>query len=254
MAEALEASRRTAPGRPPDQLAQERGERSSPATEAVSRPSGTSPNSLRSSSRTARSTNAAAGFIEATDWIVWQLTGVEAAAAAPSAIRRSGHPTRACPRRTTSKPQPPVSRGSTAKLGSDFCAPRHLCRRDPIADLAERLGLASRRSGRGRQRRLVRVGSRRRGRATGDARDRRRNLDLRHGRAPEEILVPGITGVVRDGILPGLYGYEAGSPPSATCSAGTSAPARRRARRARGAHDALEREAGDGSARAPPAW
>jgi L-ribulokinase len=27
---------------------------------------------------------------------------------------------------------------------------------------------------------------------------------------PEEIRVPGITGVVRDGILPGLYGYEAG--------------------------------------------
>ena len=27
---------------------------------------------------------------------------------------------------------------------------------------------------------------------------------------PEEIRLPGITGVVRDGILPGLYGYEAG--------------------------------------------
>ena len=29
---------------------------------------------------------------------------------------------------------------------------------------------------------------------------------------PEEILLPGITGVVRDGILPGLYGYESGQP------------------------------------------
>src|SRR5205807_5183316 len=27
---------------------------------------------------------------------------------------------------------------------------------------------------------------------------------------PREIRLPGITGVVRDGILPGLYGYEAG--------------------------------------------
>ena len=27
---------------------------------------------------------------------------------------------------------------------------------------------------------------------------------------PQEIRLPGITGVVRDGILPGLYGYEAG--------------------------------------------
>jgi L-ribulokinase len=27
---------------------------------------------------------------------------------------------------------------------------------------------------------------------------------------PKEILLPGITGVVRDGVLPGLYGYEAG--------------------------------------------
>jgi L-ribulokinase len=29
---------------------------------------------------------------------------------------------------------------------------------------------------------------------------------------PEEIRLPGITGVVQDGILPGLYGYEAGQP------------------------------------------
>jgi L-ribulokinase len=29
---------------------------------------------------------------------------------------------------------------------------------------------------------------------------------------PDEIRLPGITGVVRDGILPGLYGYEAGQP------------------------------------------
>jgi L-ribulokinase len=28
----------------------------------------------------------------------------------------------------------------------------------------------------------------------------------------DEVLLPGITGVVRDGILPGLYGYEAGQP------------------------------------------
>src|SRR5207247_10991640 len=27
---------------------------------------------------------------------------------------------------------------------------------------------------------------------------------------PDEIRLPGITGVVEDGILPGLYGYEAG--------------------------------------------
>src|SRR6202042_3861897 len=27
---------------------------------------------------------------------------------------------------------------------------------------------------------------------------------------PEETRLPGITGVVKDGILPGLYGYEAG--------------------------------------------
>ena len=39
-----------------------------------------------------------------------------------------------------------------------------------------------------------------------------RDLDLRHGGRPEEIRLPGITGVVRDGILPGLFGYEAGQP------------------------------------------
>ena len=43
-----------------------------------------------------------------------------------------------------------------------------------------------------------------------DVRDGDRHLDLRHGRRPVEVRLPGITGVARDGILPGLYGYEAG--------------------------------------------
>ena len=40
----------------------------------------------------------ARAFIEATDWIVWWLTGASAARAARPATRRCGHPTRACRR------------------------------------------------------------------------------------------------------------------------------------------------------------
>jgi L-ribulokinase len=62
---------------------------------------------------------------------------------------------------------------------------------------------------------------------------------------PEEILLPGITGVVRDGILPGLYGYEAGQPAVGDMLGWyvgelLDTPSGERGAR----HDALEHEAG----------
>jgi L-ribulokinase len=41
--------------------------------------------------------------------------------------------------------------------------------------------------------------------------------------ADREVLVPGIQGVVEDGILPGHFGYEAGRRRAATCSPGCCA-------------------------------
>ena len=47
------------------------------ATAARSRPSGSTPRRCRSSTRRRTSTQAAGRLIEAADWVVWQLTGVE---------------------------------------------------------------------------------------------------------------------------------------------------------------------------------
>ena len=56
-------------------LAQERGEPGSPATAADCPPSGSSPRACSCSRRTRRSTPRPSDWVEAADWIVWQLCG-----------------------------------------------------------------------------------------------------------------------------------------------------------------------------------
>ena len=77
-AEAVEAPRRPAAGRP-DQRARRTSaaSRGSPATAARSPRSGSSPRRCSCSRRTRRSTPRTDRWIEAADWIVWQLCGVE---------------------------------------------------------------------------------------------------------------------------------------------------------------------------------
>jgi L-ribulokinase len=188
---------------------------------------------------------AAERFLEATDWIVWQLTGVERRCSCAVSYKAFWSPDAGLP---PAEYFDAVSAGfssSLKKLGTDF-APLGTCAGTLRSDLAERVGL--------RADVAVAVG----------------NVDsfvsvpgagvmapgtfvtvvgtsicdmVLH---PEEILVPGITGVVRDGILPGLYGYESGQPAVGDMlgwyvGALLGLDASERARR----HDELELAAGD---------
>jgi L-ribulokinase len=155
--------------------------------------------------------DAADTFIEATDWIVWQLTGSERRCSCAVSYKAFWSPDDGLPSAAYFDSVSDGFSGSVEKLGSGF-APLGTCAGTLRSDLAERLGLRS------------------------DVAVAVANVDSfvsvpgagveRPGTFvtvvgtsicdmvvhPEEILLPGITGVVRDGILPGLYGYESGQP------------------------------------------
>jgi L-ribulokinase len=155
--------------------------------------------------------DAADTFVEATDWIVWQLTGTLRRCSCAASYKAFWSPDDGLPSAAYFDAGSTGFSRAVQKLGSDF-APLGTCAGMLRSDLAERLGLRSDVA--------VAVG----------------NVDsfvsvpgagvVRPGTFvtvvgtsicdmvlhPEEILLPGITGVVRDGILPGLYGYESGQP------------------------------------------
>lgn len=151
----------------------------------------------------------AATFIEATDWIVWWLTGSQRRQACTAGYKAMWSPDEGLPPVAYFEAAYPGFSAPAAKLGTEF-APLGTRAGTIRPKLAQRLGLPSSVA--------VAVG----------------NVDsfvslpgagveqpgvyvtvvgtsicdmLVH---PQEIRLPGITGVARDGILPGLYGYEAG--------------------------------------------
>ena len=158
------------------------------------------------------STRAADRLIEAADWIVWQLTGVETRERVHRrATRRSGRSTTASRRPTTSRRSTRASRASSTTR----------CRATSRS-IGERAG-GSRRS------------AQRAGQACGRDRRSRSRTSTPHVSVPAVgvtapgtmvavmgtsnchlllggrlALVEGMCGVVEDGIVPGFFGYEAG--------------------------------------------
>jgi L-ribulokinase len=155
--------------------------------------------------------DAADRFIEATDWIVWQLTGAERRCSCAVSYKALWSPDAGLPSAAYFDAVSNGFSGSAAKLGSDF-APLGTCAGTLRSDLAERLGLRSDVAvAVGNVDSFVSV--------PGAGVERPGTFVTVVGTSicdmvvhPEEILLPGITGVVRDGILPGLYGYESGQP------------------------------------------
>jgi L-ribulokinase len=155
--------------------------------------------------------DAAAYFIEATDWVVWQLTGRQRRSACPAAYKALWSEAHGVPGAEFFEAAYPGFSRPTEKLGGSFLA-LGTSAGSLRPELAERLGLP--------QNVAVAVG----------------NVDsfvsfpgagaegagtyvtvvgtsicdmVVHS---QEILLSGITGVAKDGIVPGSYGYEAGQP------------------------------------------
>ncbi len=152
---------------------------------------------------------AADRFIEATDWIVWHLTGAERRQSCTAGYKAFWSESEGLPPTEFFEAAYPGFGRPAEKLGSEF-SPLGTRAGTLRAELAARLGLPDSVA--------VAVG----------------NVDsfvsvpgagvqdpgiyvtvvgtsicdmVVH---PSEIRLPGITGVIKDGILPGLYGYEAG--------------------------------------------
>ncbi len=153
--------------------------------------------------------DAAYGFIEATDWIVWYLTGNERRQTCTAGYKAMWSPTEGLPAREYFEAAYPGFARPEEKLGSSFAA---LGTRagNLRPGVAERLGLP--------ESVAVAVGN-------VDSFVSVPGAGVEHPGAfvmvvgtsicdmvvdQREVRLPGITGVVKDGILPGLYGYEAG--------------------------------------------
>jgi L-ribulokinase len=153
--------------------------------------------------------DAAHGFIEGTDWIVWHMTGVERRQMTTAGYKALWSPDAGLPPVDFFEAAYPGFARPAEKLGDSFL-PLGARAGTLRPEIADKLGLPDSTA--------VAVG----------------NVDsfvsmpgagvsepgtfvtvvgtsicdmVVH---PQEIRLPGITGVVRDGILPGLYGYEAG--------------------------------------------
>lgn len=148
-------------------------------------------------------------FIEATDWIIWHLTGKQVRQSATAGYKAMWSPEEGLPPREYFEAAYPGFPDPAEKLGTEF-VPLGTKAGTLTAERAEKLGLT--------EGVAVAVG----------------NVDAWVSVpgagvtspatfvtvigtstcsmivSPDEVRLPGITGVVRDGILPGLYGYEAG--------------------------------------------
>jgi L-ribulokinase len=153
--------------------------------------------------------DAAAGFIEATDWIVWHLTGRECRQSCTAGYKAMWSQTDGLPPTAYFEAAYPGFDRPGEKLGSTF-APLGTRAGALSAPRAHVLGLTESVSvavgnvdsfvsvpGAGVQEPgtfVIVIGT--------------SICDMVLG--ADEVRLPGITGVVRDGILPGLFGYEAG--------------------------------------------
>jgi L-ribulokinase len=152
---------------------------------------------------------AATGFIEATDWIVWHLTGTECRQSATAGYKAMWSSEDGLPSDEYFEEAYPGFRHPAEKLGTQF-VPLGTRAGSVRAELAEKLGLgADVAVAVGNVDSFVSV--------AGVGIEQPGTFVMVVGTSicdmvvhPQEMRVPGITGVVKDGILPGLYGYEAG--------------------------------------------
>ncbi len=152
---------------------------------------------------------AAYGFIEATDWIVWHMSGTERRQTCTAGYKAMWSPTEGLPSAEYFDDAYPGFGPPEEKLGVSF-APLGTRAGSLRPDVAGRLGLPeSVAVAVGNVDSFVSV--------PGAGVEQPGTFVMVVGTsicdmivAPQEIRLPGITGVLRDGILPGLYGYEAG--------------------------------------------
>ena len=151
-----------------------------------------------------------AAFLEATDWIVWHLTGTESRQLCTAGYKAFYDPEAGgIPPAEYFEAAYPGFSDPQAKLGHEFAA---LGTRAGVVcdEIAQRLGLPAEVAvAVGNVDSFVSVpgaGVREPGVFVSVVGTSICDMVL----AQEEVRLPGITGVVRDGILPGLYGYEAG--------------------------------------------
>ena len=148
-------------------------------------------------------------FIEATDWIVWWLTGRESRQACTAGYKALWSPDAGLPSRDYFQAAYPGFDTPAQKLGRSF-VPLGTRAGALRPEAAESIGLpGSVAVAVGNVDSFVSV--------PGCGVDEPGTYVMVVGTsicdmvvAQEEVLLPGITGVIRDGILPGLYGYEAG--------------------------------------------
>jgi L-ribulokinase len=155
--------------------------------------------------------DASGGFIEACDWIVWYLTGNERRATCTAGYKAFWSPTDGLPSNEFFSAAYPGFDAPAEKLGTEFYPLGSQAGR-LRPELAEQIGLQpSVAVAVGNVDSFVSV-------AGAGVLDPTSFLIVIgtsicdvvvHG---EEILLPGITGVVKDGVIPGCYGYEAGQP------------------------------------------
>jgi L-ribulokinase len=149
------------------------------------------------------------GFIEATDWLVWWLTGQERRQMCTAGYKALWSPDAGLPSRDYFEAAYPGFETPGEKLGHTFL-PLGTRAGKLRPEAAEAIGLP--------ESVAVAVGN-------VDSFVSVPGAGVEHSGAyvivigtsicdmvvdPREVRLPGITGVVRDGILPGLYGYEAG--------------------------------------------
>jgi L-ribulokinase len=153
--------------------------------------------------------DAMSAFVEATDWIVWHLTGSLVRASCSAGYKACWSESDGLPSRDYFEAAYPGFPDPADKLGTVFLPPG-ACAGSLLAEVAERLGLNPGTA--------VAVGNVDSFVSVPGAGVRRPGVFLmvvgtsicdlvidRH-----ESRMPGITGVVEDGILPGFFGYEAG--------------------------------------------
>ena len=153
--------------------------------------------------------DAMSAFVEATDWIVWHLTGTLVRASCSAGYKAFWSASDGLPSAAYFEAAYPGFSNPTEKLGTSFVSPGQ-CAGTLRPEVADRLGLSTSVAvaagnvdsfvsvpGAGVQSPgvfLMVVGT--------------SICDLVIDR--QEARMPGITGVVEDGILPGFFGYEAG--------------------------------------------
>jgi L-ribulokinase len=149
------------------------------------------------------------GFLEATDWIVWHLTGRERRQRCTAGYKAMWSETDGLPSDAYFEEAFPGFSSPAEKLGTSF-EPLGACAGTLRPEVAARLGLEpSVAVAVGNVDSFVSV--------PGAGVEQPGTFVMVIGTSicdmvidPQELRPPGITGVVRDGILPDLYGYEAG--------------------------------------------